>query len=91
MSRNDTKSQRVHYDANGADRDEWDCGCQWEDCWQCGGDGCHDLYEEDPIAFAPGESEECDVCDGAGGWVAHSCHGDSGDIAGTKAEVRHGR
>lgn len=43
---------------------------QWSVCWQCSGEAGWDLYESDPIQRAPGEWEECDFCDGKGGyWV----------------------
>lgn len=47
------------------------CGglLEWVDCWQCGGDGEFDLYDEDPLNFSPGEEyENCDVCGGEGGY-----------------------
>lgn len=43
---------------------------EWVDCWQCGGDGEFDLYEEDPTAHVPGEVEPCEECHGRGGWYA---------------------
>lgn len=49
-----------------------DCGCDTEPCWKCGGVGFFDLYEEDPIAFAPGEEQMCDECGGHGCYVVHS-------------------
>jgi DnaJ-class molecular chaperone len=57
------------------DLDEPDCcdGCgaemDFEQCVFCGGDGTYDRHEEDPIAFAPGDTAPCDQCDGRGGWV----------------------
>lgn len=46
------------------------CSCglelEFEDCWQCGGEGGRDLYEEDPLAFAPGEWASCTECRGVG-------------------------
>ena len=49
-------------------------GMAWEDCWQCGGEGEFDLYDEDPVNFAPGaEFEDCEECNGEGGyWVCAS-------------------
>ncbi len=47
------------------------CGSymHWIDCWQCGGEGEFDAYDEDPINFAPGqEYEPCPECQGAGGY-----------------------
>lgn len=47
------------------------CGgyMDWADCWQCGGDGEFDLYDEDPINFSPGEEyERCNECEGKGGY-----------------------
>lgn len=47
-----------------------ECGqvCDWEDCDKCGGEGFHELYEEDPLWYSPGDTEPCDQCDGKGGW-----------------------
>lgn len=47
------------------------CGSEdilWKQCWDCGGDGTHDAYEEDPSWYLPGDTRECDTCDGEGGW-----------------------
>lgn len=48
------------------------CGAdlEWTECWQCLGDGGFDLYEEDPLVYAPGQTESCDECVGKGGWMA---------------------
>jgi len=35
-------------------------------CSDCGGDGCHDGYEEDPLLFDPGDVFECHMCRGEG-------------------------
>lgn len=40
----------------------------WETCDQCGGDGYHDLYEEDPFYYGKDDTEECLNCDSGGGW-----------------------
>ena len=47
------------------------CGGEltWEECWECGGDGEYDAYDIDPNWYLPGEYEECDTCDGEGGWL----------------------
>lgn len=48
------------------------CGSdlEWVDCWECGGEGEHDLHEEDPINFSPGEEyETCRLCRGNTGWL----------------------
>lgn len=49
------------------------CGCEleWEDCNLCGGDGELDwetLQFEDPLWYQPGDTEQCDQCEGMGGW-----------------------
>lgn len=31
-------------------------------CWECGGDGCFDGYDEDPICYDPGDLIPCDNC-----------------------------
>lgn len=35
-------------------------------CWDCGGDGGHDGYEEDPLWYDPGEMVICTTCWGKG-------------------------
>lgn len=49
------------------------CGCtmEWEDCWNCGGEGGFDgeyLMEEDPLWYDEDDWERCDVCRGKGGY-----------------------
>lgn len=47
------------------------CGCGGEriECWQCGGEGEFDCYDDDPINYAPGEEfEACEICRGSGGY-----------------------
>ena len=47
------------------------CGepLEWEDCWQCFGEGGFDRYAEEPLEALPGEYERCTVCDGEGGYM----------------------
>lgn len=49
------------------------CEMDWEDCYQCGGEGGRgyddDLQFEDPLWYQPGDFETCDTCEGAGGWA----------------------
>lgn len=54
---------------------EWDCQCarcgssmDWTECWDCGGDGAHDLYDVDPLWYDRDATERCATCEGAGGW-----------------------
>ena len=35
-------------------------------CFQCGGEGCFDGYEDDPLWYNPGDVENCDECRGSG-------------------------
>jgi hypothetical protein len=44
-------------------------GTDWEDCYQCGGEGLHDDYEDDPLWYEPGDTSTCDICEGKGGWI----------------------
>lgn len=46
----------------------------WEDCWQCGGEGFRELYEEDPLWYEPNDTEQCDICEGKGGYYVCSNH-----------------
>lgn len=40
----------------------------WFDCWQCGGEGWEDRYEQDPLWYGH-ELYRCDNCHGKGGWL----------------------
>jgi hypothetical protein len=42
---------------------------EWFGCFACGGSGEWELYEEDPVGFEPGDTCECQECDGMGGWL----------------------
>lgn len=47
------------------------CSTEWEECWNCGGEGGRDgeeLMAEDPLWYMPDDFETCDVCNGNGGW-----------------------
>lgn len=46
------------------------CGdaTDWLRCWKCGGEGYHELYDEDPLWYDEDDIETCDVCMGHGGW-----------------------
>lgn len=52
----------IEYDYDRYDDDGDDGG----ECFWCGGDGYVDGYEEDPIFFAPGETQRCVSCNGSG-------------------------
>lgn len=43
---------------------------EWEDCYQCGGEGYdgHDCGEDVCCCLEPEDNESCDVCRGEGGW-----------------------
>ena len=38
----------------------------YDDCWQCGGEGWFDGYEEDPLWYEPGDLYMCPECRGRG-------------------------
>ena len=63
------------------------CGAdlEWIECWQCLGDGGFDLYEEDPIFYAPGDRESCDECGGQGGWLGCTMKHDSASCRETES------
>jgi predicted RNA-binding Zn-ribbon protein involved in translation (DUF1610 family) len=44
------------------------CGhqCFVRTCWECGGDGCFDGYEIDPLWYLPNDLVRCDTCYGKG-------------------------
>lgn len=47
-------------------------------CWSCGGEGYHELYEEDPLWYDEDDIESCDICDGEGGYsVCPTCYPES--------------
>lgn len=53
----------------------------WLRCWNGCDDGRIDLHEFDSTYFDPGDTEECDVCRGAGGWrVCGICNADNEDV-----------
>lgn len=41
-------------------------GCYVEDCWNCGGQGYRELYDEDPLWYDKDEVEMCEICQGKG-------------------------
>lgn len=45
-------------------------------CWQCGGEGYFDAYEDDPLWYQPGDVEGCSTCKGTGGmhWCSECGH-----------------
>lgn len=62
------------------------CGCcstDWHECHECGGEGEVELYNLDPLWYAPDDTEVCEWCQGKGGWSA--C------LGGCDAEGRHVR
>lgn len=51
----------------------------WEDCALCGGEGCYDAYEDDPLWYQPGDTAACAQCDAKGGWwicMNRQCRGE---------------
>ncbi len=63
-------------DAIGMGPDCPECGSptDWLRCWNCGGDGCFDGYEEDPLWYDEGDFIPCSECRGKGGWFrCHEC------------------
>lgn len=49
-------------------------------CWSCGGEGYHDLYEDDPLWYDEDDIEHCDVCNGKGFYyVCAGCYPESVD------------
>ena len=40
----------------------------WEDCWDCGGDGFINRYEEDPLWYDEDDDSPCETCFRKGGW-----------------------
>ncbi len=47
---------------------------EWEDCWNCGGEGYsdHDCGEDCCVCLHPENNVPCDVCGGDGGWYVGS-------------------
>ncbi len=47
----------------------------WEQCWNCHGEGGFDMHDDDPINYGPGEeTEACLECGGHGGYlICHQC------------------
>ena len=46
------------------------CDSYWHECENCGGEGVsgHDCGEDVCCCLDPEDNEDCDVCDGSGGW-----------------------
>lgn len=46
------------------------CGeeMEWSDCWNCGGEGSFDGYEEDPLWYDQGDEIPCSFCNSKGGY-----------------------
>lgn len=54
------------------------CELVREECWSCGGEGCFDEHETDPINCDPGEFfTDCDICEGQGRYTICSGHCDA--------------
>jgi len=51
-------------------------------CWDCGGEGGRDAYEDDPINYSMGEAwVVCSTCHGDGDWiVCLECNRDNPDV-----------
>lgn len=47
------------------------CESQYEkvECWNCGGDGEFDGFEEDPLWYDDGDTYSCHICEGRGSWL----------------------
>jgi DnaJ-class molecular chaperone len=43
---------------------------EWIGCWDCGGEGEHNHYDEDPLWYGTYMEawEPCETCNGKGGW-----------------------
>lgn len=46
------------------------------ECWNCGGEGYRDLYEEDPMWYDEDEVEKCEICEGKGFYIVPFGGGD---------------
>jgi len=38
------------------------------ECWDCGGDGYRELYDDDPLWYDEDDTETCSTCNGDGHW-----------------------
>lgn len=56
------------------------------ECWDCGGEGAFDGYEDDPLWYQPGEYETCGTCNGRG--FFHWCRACGNDVP-ASARRRH--
>jgi len=65
------------------------CGCcslYWEGCYNCGGEGFRELYEDDPLWYDEDDLETCDVCNGKGGFWLCIGHCDENGKHGAKTD-----
>lgn len=49
-----------------------ECGrfAVWVDCYECGGAGEVEVYDDDPLWYDPDDTESCQLCAGDGGrWI----------------------
>jgi hypothetical protein len=46
------------------------CGASmfWDECSACGGEGWIEVYDLDPLWYAPDDVERCEQCNGVGGY-----------------------
>lgn len=54
-----------------------ECGLEveYEDCFNCGGEGGRNLYEDDPLYYSPDDWEDCSECGGGGTLIWCPDHG----------------
>lgn len=50
------------------------CDLFSESCWNCGGEGLIDRYDDDPLWYVgKWRYQKCEFCKGEGGWWTCSC------------------
>jgi hypothetical protein len=60
--------------------------CEWVECDVCGGEGGSCPHEYSPIEYGPEDWDECEQCEGQGGWqVCRTCEGEPETVAVLKA------
>ena len=64
-----------------------DCEMEWVKCWDCGGEGEIDRYDDDPLWYV-GKMRfwRCDICEGEGSFKV--CMGRCDDNAAHHWEMR---
>lgn len=60
---------KTQIDVSGEHFEDFEIEGESQECWNCGGSGYRDLYEEDPLWYDEDEVEKCEICEGKGFYI----------------------